>query len=101
MENEHIPTSCGHCQPCPIGAVGAVVGYSQLCPYHRSTPQLIAALETFMGWLESGMLVRDITKDGQSGWTLNMMHFVKDLGEIGAVIQRAKKASPPAKERHK
>ncbi len=52
--------------------------------------EAVAALEKFFGWLESGLIVRDITKDQAPDWPIKMMHFVKDLTEIQALTAKLK-----------
>ncbi len=49
--------------------------------------QLEEALKQFMSWLESGLLVRDITHDYQFDWPLKMMQFVNELNKIQALLK--------------
>lgn len=53
---------------------------------------LAKALETMMGHIESGTLVRDITKDGQADWAINMMKFCTDLNKANAALSAWRKA---------
>jgi len=51
--------------------------------------ELLKACNLLFGYIEDGTLVRDITKDGDSDWSLRMMRFVSDLGKIQAAIKAA------------
>lgn len=54
-----------------------------------AAPDLLEACKFFMASLESGLLVRDISKDGSSTWALSMMAFVRDLAKAQAAIYKA------------
>jgi len=55
-----------------------------------AAPDLLAACEMFMGHLQTGFLVRDISKDGQSGFAMSMMSFMGELQKAQAAITKAK-----------
>lgn len=57
-----------------------------------AAPDLLAACETLMGYIDNGTLVRDVERDGQPDFTIRMMHFVRDLGAAQAAIAKAKGA---------
>ncbi len=44
-----------------------------------AAPELFAALKALLGDIESGLLVRDIARDGDSAWALHMIDFVGRL----------------------
>jgi hypothetical protein len=50
---------------------------------------LLAACKWFVAQLESGALVRDITKDAQPDWANRMMHFTLDLQKAVRAIAKA------------
>ena len=41
--------------------------------------ELAATAKKFLGYLDSGTLIRDISKDHEPGWAFKMMQFVDDL----------------------
>jgi hypothetical protein len=50
---------------------------------------LLAALKGIMGDIESGLLVRDITKDGSPKWAMHMLGFINRLNAAKAAIAKA------------
>lgn len=55
-----------------------------------AAPELLESLQWLFGEIESGNLVRDISKDAESGFALRMMSFVTNLGKAQAAIAKAK-----------
>ena len=51
--------------------------------------ELLNGCKFFMAALESGMLVRDITKDAAPDWSIRMMEFVRDLSKVQLAITNA------------
>lgn len=70
------------------GSISAI----QFCSLHKSAPDLLAALKRVMELLESGVLVRDITKDDKPDWGMRMMELVCDLNAWKAAIGKAEGA---------
>lgn len=54
-----------------------------------AAPELLEACKWFVGALETGLLVRDITKDGQPDWSIKMLSFVKELQNAQTAIAKA------------
>ena len=54
----------------------------------RDKDKVVEALKALFGHVEDGTLVRDVSKDGESGWHLKMTRFVKDLADARAVLDR-------------
>jgi hypothetical protein len=52
--------------------------------------ELLESLEAIMGGFESGMFVRDVSKDSDPNWSLEMMKLVQMLGKAKAAIAKAK-----------
>lgn len=52
-------------------------------------PRLLKSCKFFMGALADGDLIRDISRDGDSGWALKMMKFTADLAQTAAAISQA------------
>lgn len=50
---------------------------------------LLAALKALMGDIDSGLLVRDISRDNDPGWTMRMFEFVRRLAAAQAAIAKA------------
>lgn len=50
---------------------------------------LLAALKGLMADIDSGLLVRDISRDMESGWSMRMLEFVQRLHAAQAAIQKA------------
>ena len=50
--------------------------------------ELAEIAKKFLGYLESGTLIRDISKDSEPGWHLRMMTFVCDLKKFEEVISK-------------
>ena len=64
---------------------------NEIIRLRASNTRLLAALKLLFGYVESGELVRDVTKDGHVDWSLRMMHFVKDLNTVQTAIAEAEK----------
>ncbi len=56
-----------------------------------AAPDLLAALKSLLADIDSGVLVRDITRDGEPGWSMHMLDFVKRLQSAQAAIAKAEK----------
>jgi len=54
-----------------------------------AAPELLEALKLLFSYVESGELVRDISRDGHVDWSLRMMHFVTDLNRVQSAIAKA------------
>ena len=54
-----------------------------------AAPELLEACKMFVKYLDDGVLVRDITKDAESGWTMKMMSFVRDMKKAQEAITKA------------
>ena len=54
--------------------------------------ELTETSKKFLGYLESGILIRDISKDSEPGWALEMMTFVSDLKDLQEAISKAEEA---------
>lgn len=50
---------------------------------------LLAALKALLADIDSGLLVRDITRDGEPGWAMHMLHFVQRMQAAQAAIAKA------------
>lgn len=50
---------------------------------------LLAAAKWMFGAIESGELVRDISRDGDPDWTMRMMKFTVELSKAQTAITRA------------
>jgi len=59
------------------------------CSTHEAAPELYAAVKMFLDHLESGVLVRDITKDGTEEWAPNMLRLVFDLQKAQDAVLKA------------
>lgn len=55
-----------------------------------AAPELLEALEWFLTQIDEGTLVRDISKDHESGFSLKMVKFVAQLQKAQAAIAAAK-----------
>ena len=51
--------------------------------------ELAETAKKFLSYLESGTLIRDISKDHEPGWVLRMMEFVCDLKKLQEAIAKA------------
>jgi hypothetical protein len=51
--------------------------------------QLLAALKSIMSHLDSGVLVRDVSRDGEPGWAIRMLPLVGDLQSAAVAIAKA------------
>ena len=49
---------------------------------------LLEACKLLFSYIEDGTLIRDTSKDESGNWSLWMMRFVRDLGEIRAAIAK-------------
>jgi hypothetical protein len=54
-----------------------------------AAPDLLEALKELMGDIDSGVLVRDVTRDREAGWAIEMLAFVKRLHAALAAIAKA------------
>src|SRR5271166_2167320 len=52
-------------------------------------PQLLASCKWFVSQLESGALVRDISKDSQQDWIKRMVEFTSNLQKAVSAIAKA------------
>ena len=52
-------------------------------------PDLLATCKWFIAELESGNLVRDISRDAQADWPMRMMRFTLDLQKAVSAIAKA------------
>jgi|ERR1700734_2573655 len=57
-----------------------------------AAPALLASLKRVMELLDAGVLVRDITKDTNPDWGMEMMGLVRDLTEWQSAIAKASAA---------
>lgn len=53
------------------------------------SPALLKACKWFMQQLEDGVLVRDISKDGESDWAMRMLKFTASLSDAHEAITKA------------
>ena len=51
--------------------------------------ELLVACKNYMENLEAGILVRDITRDHESGWAIRMLTFTTELEECQNAIAKA------------
>jgi hypothetical protein len=54
-----------------------------------AAPELLAALQQCIAWIDEGLLVRDISKDAAPTWAPKMMQFVIQLTAAKAAIAKA------------
>lgn len=59
------------------------------CPMHKAAPEMVAALEDVMAMIDQGLLVRNITKDADPKWAIEMMKFAMRLNKIQAALALA------------
>lgn len=52
----------------------------------KTSTALLASLKQFMAWLESGQLVRDISRDASPDWAPTMLEFAVALSKAQAAI---------------
>lgn len=55
----------------------------------NSHDELLAACQWFMAQLDHGVLVRDISKDGDPDWPMRMLAFTRNLSGAAAAIAKA------------
>ena len=86
-----------------IAYIKADTGHREVCviycddPAHQmadaqaisAVPDLIAALRDLLADIDSGLLVRDITRDGDPSWTRHMLAFVQRLHAAKAALAKA------------
>ncbi len=65
-----------------------------------AAPDLLAALKNVMDLLDKGVLVRDITKDGNSDWAIQMLNLVRDMKNWQLAIAKATQAADTRGEAH-
>lgn len=53
----------------------------------KENAELRKALQKFFTWLDEGVLVRNISKDGMPDWSIRMMRFVKELSEANVLAK--------------
>lgn len=63
------------------------------CVLHKHAGELLEAAKDIKAMIDSGLLVRDITKDGQSKWALEMMKFVMRYQKFVGAITKAEGGS--------
>ncbi len=68
--------------------VASDIDYKTACLV-SAAPELLEACKWFMDALETGLLVRDITKDSEPSWAIKMLSFVKELQDAQAAIAKA------------
>ena len=51
--------------------------------------ELLEALKVIMEGFESGVFVRDITKDSDSGWAVRLLPFIVAIGKAKIAIAKA------------
>lgn len=73
----------------PQYSVGAEQVAAHLKACTESREELLAALKGLMSDIDSGLLVRDITRDSEPGWAMNMLAFVGRLHAAQSAIARA------------
>lgn len=54
-----------------------------------AAPDLLAALKSLLHDIDTGLLVRDITRDGEAGWAMNMLEFVQRLQAAQSAVAKA------------
>ena len=54
-----------------------------------AAPELLAALKAVLSDIDSGVLVRDVTRDGQPGWAMTMIAFVQRLQAAQRAVLKA------------
>jgi hypothetical protein len=54
-----------------------------------AAPDLYAALKAVMSDIDSGLLVRDVTRENRPGWSMEMLAFVQRLQAAQAAIAKA------------
>ncbi len=99
---ETVPTSIGHAHKIqPIGAClyvdhrdakgkdAKTLDAAANAALIAAAPDLLEACKWFMAQLETGSIVRDITKDGSPAWASQMARFVMELNKVAAAIARA------------
>ena len=59
---------------------------------HRT--ELLEACKWFMQQLDDGVLVRDISRDGEPDYHKRMLEFVFDLGKAFTAIAKAEGSAP-------
>ncbi len=55
-----------------------------------AAPELLMALESIIDGFDSGMFVRDVSRDAQPNWALEMMKLVRMLADAKQAIAKAK-----------
>lgn len=61
----------------------------QVIRFAREGADLLTACKWFVAQLESGELVRDISRDSQSDWPMRLMRFTMDLQRAVTAITKA------------
>lgn len=68
-------------------------GMVAICYSHQhliaAAPELLSALQTLFGMIESGQLVRDITHDHEPNWSRAAMKLVTAVSQAQQAIQKA------------
>lgn len=54
-----------------------------------ASSELLSSLKALIADIDSGLLVRDITRDGEPGWSMHMLAFVQRLQAAQAAIAKA------------
>ena len=67
----------------------AVVRAANAVRLEELCAELAGAAKKFLSYLESGTLIRDISKDHEPGWAFRMMQFVGDLRTLQEAIRKA------------
>ncbi len=60
--------------------------YEEVTTLRTQNERLVKALEWFFDCLDSGILVRDTTHDGEKSWPIRMMRFVRELEEAKTLL---------------
>ena len=73
---------------CPLGGTDYLRVVSCRTPSPRliAAEQMAGALEAILGYFDSGIFVRDTTRDYEDGWHLKMIPVVKSLGDAQAAL---------------
>ena len=70
-----------------LGIIQRAIVHGETTP--DPLPDLLAACKWFVAQLESGELVRDISRDAQADWPMRMMRFTLDLQKAVSVTSKA------------
>ena len=57
-----------------------------------AAPELLEACKSFIQKLESGEIVRDISRDAERDWPMRMMYFTASLQKAVSAVEKAERA---------